>query len=491
MAEPLDPAVLGVASALKSLRTRIGLREERLRGTELVLDTLTGLESVRVLVNAGQSPERAVVDAVRAAAGTLEPTMSIVADASLGLRLFGDQVPDGDLYAEDLTQRRKALLRNWDRLHELRSVPPGKPPSPRALRLEVESEALTALAMALTDRSFRALTGADEPRVRELRLDDAPDSLAVPTLLQTFQDVGRALRGKLIRNDGEPTGWQQNLDGPGKEATAVSTAYGIRTMLLLEDRLAVDLIPVAESLKGMAHKTGGYASSGHKEPSAEATAAVLNALGRIAATENFDMHIARMEKGLTDFEKARPFILTTMLEASLLLKGGEGLVGVLVDSLLDARRPYGGRLVWSENSDRKLADPSVAHTARAVRALADARAIRPDSKLAEAVDQAVDWLLKRSDLHNTDETVERDPPVGTYHFTAAWVVKALVSAGVPTANPAVRNAVALVWDSYAGDKGDKDVALWSSHRGELPIWTTFDAIEALRLANLAVPAKPG
>jgi len=150
MAEPLNPAVLGVASALKSLRTRTGLREERLRGTEVLLDTLTGLDSVRVVVNAGQSPERAVVHAVCAAAGTLEPTMSIVADASLGLRLFADQVPDGDLYAEDLTQRRKALLRNWDRLHELRSVRPGKPPSPRALRLEVESEALTALAVALT-----------------------------------------------------------------------------------------------------------------------------------------------------------------------------------------------------------------------------------------------------------------------------------------------------------------------------------------------------
>src|ERR1700752_450201 len=105
MAEPLDPAVLGVASALKSLRTRTGLREERLRGTELSLDTLTGLDSVRVLVNAGQGPERAIVRAVRAAAGTLEPTLTIVADASVGLRLFADQVPDGDLYAEDLGQR--------------------------------------------------------------------------------------------------------------------------------------------------------------------------------------------------------------------------------------------------------------------------------------------------------------------------------------------------------------------------------------------------
>src|SRR5580692_10571040 len=135
MAEPLDPAALGVASALKSLRTRAGLREDRLHGTELALDTLTGLDSVRALINAGESPERAIVRAVRAAAGTLEPTMSIVADASLSLELSADLVPDTDLYAQDLGQRREALLRNWDRLHELRSAPPGKAPSPRALRL--------------------------------------------------------------------------------------------------------------------------------------------------------------------------------------------------------------------------------------------------------------------------------------------------------------------------------------------------------------------
>src|SRR5208282_3362496 len=150
MAEPTDPAAAGVASALKSLRTRTGLREERLQGTELELDTLTGLDSVRALINAGDSPERAIVRAIRVAAGTLEPTMSIVADASLGLELFKDLMPDTDLYAEDLGKRREALLQNWDRLHELRSVPPIKAPSPRALRLAVESEALAALAVALT-----------------------------------------------------------------------------------------------------------------------------------------------------------------------------------------------------------------------------------------------------------------------------------------------------------------------------------------------------
>jgi hypothetical protein len=588
MAEPLDPAALGVASALKSLRTRTGLREERLRGTEVVLDTLTGLESVRALVNAGQSPERAIVDAVRAAAGMLAPTMSIVADTSLGLRLFADQVPDGELYAEDLGQRRAALLRNWDRLHELRSVPAGKPPSPRALRLEVESEALAALAAVLTTGAGAvgpgaAPAGPGEPGAREaqpdagaispaelqvfgaeltntLRMRDRtieqaaarlgvppaevarwaagenlpsaaqarsldkyltargaiqnlatelrfrPDrpgprlvpvpvaSPSAPTLLQTFQNVARALRGCLARDDdGRPTGWPPDLRVLPGEATAASTAYGIKTMLLLEDGLAADLIPITESLSKMARPHGGFAGHEQSEPRPESTAAVLNALRRIAATDDFGVHMAQMERGLGDFEKYRPFILTTMLETSLLIEPGTSLVETLVDSLLAARRPYGDRLLWPEKAEPLLIDPapSVAHTARAVRVLASVPATRPSSQTQEALEQAVAWLIEQRDLHNAYEVTERPVTGGLElvhirHFTAAWVVKALISAGVPTAHPAVSNAVARIWDSYGGD----NAALWAWDNGDLPIWMTFDAIEALRLANLAVPARP-
>jgi len=586
MAEPLDPAALGVASALKSLRTRAGLREERLHGTELALDTLTGLDSVRALINAGEPPERAIVRAVRAAVGTLEPTMSIVADASLRLELFADLMPDTDLYARDLGQRRGALLRNWDRLHELRSAPPGKAPSPRALRLEVESEALTALAVALTrgvnageDADAAAKATAREPRsgvsaispaelqvfgaelTRTLRtrrrtIEQAAAKLAVPpaevaawaagqalpsesearsldkyltargaiqnlatelrsrpdhpsarfvavplpsssapTLLETFRNVAGALRGCLAADaDGSPAGWPRDLRELSGEATPASTAYGIKTMLLLEDGLAVDLVPVAESLRKMALPAGGYAGREQSGPRPEATAVVLNALRRIAATEDFGTHIAQMETGLGDFEKYRPFILTTMLETSLLLKPGSRLVETLVDSLLAGRRPYGDLLLWPEKAEPLLIDPapSVAHTARAVRVLAGVRAMRPSGQVQEALEQAAAWLIEQRDLHHAYEVIERPvkgglEPVHVRHFTAAWVVKALVSAGVPTTHPAVSHAVAQIWNGYGGDAA----ALWAWANGDLPIWMTFDAVEALRLASLAVPARTG
>ncbi|HET9970643.1 MAG TPA: hypothetical protein VFQ68_20580 [Streptosporangiaceae bacterium] len=592
MAEPLDPVALGVASVLKSLRTRAGLREERLLGTELALGTLAGLDSVRALVRSGESTERAIVRAVQAAAGTLEPTMSIVADVSLGLELSAELVRDADLYGQDLGQRREALLRNWDRMHELRSASPPKKPSPRTLRLEIESEALTALAIALTggagSRELAAVpaAGSREPAMSPARANQAgaasisradlrvfgveltrtlrmrhttveraaaelamppaavarwaagqelpsepearsldeyltargaiqnlvidlrsrPDrpgprlvsvprpSPAAPTLLQAFANIAAALRDCLVRDaDGTPVGWPRDLrDRPG-EATASSTAYGIKTMLLLEDGLAADLVPVAQSLQKMARPVGGYTGREQSEPRSETTAAALNALHRISATENVDVHVAQMERGLGDFEKSRPFILTTILETSLLLEPGSRLVEVLIDNLLAARRPYGDLLLWPEKAEPLLIapNPSVAHTARAVRVLAGVQAIRPSGQVQEALEQAAGWLAEPRDLHNAYEVTERPVKGGLElvhirHFTAAWVVKALVSAGVPATNPTVSHALAQIWNSYGGDTA----ILWAWDNGDLPIWMTFDAIEALRLASLAVPAHP-
>jgi len=585
MAEPLDPAALGVASALKSLRTRTGLREERLQGTELVLDTLRGLDTVQALISAGESTERAIVRAVRAAAGTLEPTMGIVADVSLGLELFADRIPDADLYGQDLGQRREALLRNWNRLHELRSALPGKVPSPRALRLDVESEALTALAFALTAGAGPGeLAGGTaertEPRARKHRSGPSPvsraelrvfaaeltrtlsmrqtsveqaaaelavpladverwaagqelpsepearslddyltargaiqnlvtdlrsrperpgprlvpvprPSPAAPTLFQTFTDVARALRACLVRDaDGRPLGWPRDLRELPGGATLASTAYGIKTMLLLEDGLAADLVPVAENLKKMAFSETRNASRKQYPLRPETTAVVLSALRRITVADAFREQVTAMENDLGDFEKSRPFILTTILETSLLLEPGSRLVDTLLDSLLAARRPYGELLLWPEKAEPLLIDPnpSVAHTARTVRVLASLQAIRPSSPVQEALEQATAWLLEQRDLHHAYEATERGlEMVHIRHFTAAWVVKALVSAGVPATHPTVSNALARIWNSYGGDTA----ALWAWGNGDLPIWMTYDAVEALRLASLAVPSRPG
>jgi hypothetical protein len=225
---------------------------------------------------------------------------------------------------------------------------------------------------------------------------------------------------------------------------------------------------------------------GQKQPR-QSTAAVLAALYRIALPKTSALTSPR-RRDLGDFEKSRPFILTTMLEPAA-ARARTSLVKVLVNSPLTRAR-YGDRMLWPEKSDPRLLppDPSVAHTARAVRVLAVVQAIQPDSRVEEALEQAVAWLIGPRDLHNAYEVIERpsadgDQPVHTYHFTAAWVVKALVSAGMPATHPAVTNALSWIWDSFGGEAA----ALWARDNGDLPIWMTFDAIEALRLASVAIP----
>ena len=104
----------------------------------------------------------------------------------------------------------------------------------------------------------------------------------------------------------------------------------------------------------------------------------------------------------------------------------------------------------------------VVPAARAVRVLArlqqscsDER-LQEDERLRDAVDQGKAWLLEQREFPISSDAVDR--LVGdqvqfdyTRHFTAAWVIKALVSAGIPATHSTVSNAVGQVWDSYAGD----------------------------------------
>jgi hypothetical protein len=549
MSEPLDPITAGVASALKSLRTRAGLREDRLAGAELPLDTLAGLESVRERVAAGEPVEQAIVRAVKAAARTLEPpTYSIVADVSLCLELSKEAMRDTGLYARDLGVRRAALLENWDQLHTLRSVAdPGRVPAPRALRLDIETAALAALAAALTEpdrqrgysdplgaaatpaagtlplpeRAIRDGSGETPALGAEQSLRPGAAGTAVgqvgqdtggppplprlvraqaPLLLEEFRRVSQALRDSLLVGGEGTGGWPHDLKKGSKPATPLATAFGLKTMLLLEGFLAPDLIPVAEQLRN-SDRSGGYAARVQKEPRPEVTAAVLGTLHRIDGTVKFDKQVAALKKNFGDFERTRPFVITTVLETSVQLNTDPRLTRSLVKDLLAARQSYGNLLLWPEKAekDRRAPVPSIAHTARAVRALAQFQIAMPAARLPDsldveaqqAVDQAAAWLAEQQDLGNATEIIDRQLDDGVEqvyvrHFTPAWVVKALVSAGLPASDPSVSSAVTRIWQQY-----NREAALWTWRNGDRPVWMTLDAVEALRLAALAATIPPG
>ena len=79
----------------------------------------------------------------------LPVTESLIVDAALSLRLNAEAGTGADLYAEDLSDRRLALIQEWDRLHAARGVAPPPAPTVRSLRLDQEDAALGLLASVL------------------------------------------------------------------------------------------------------------------------------------------------------------------------------------------------------------------------------------------------------------------------------------------------------------------------------------------------------
>ena len=139
----------GVKATLKSLRTRVGLQSDRIISTSLALDTLERLTSVRYRQSQGLDRATAIVEAVREAAGALPVTETLIVDAALSLQMNADAGTGADLYAADLSDRRLALLRDWEALHAARGVPAPPPPTARSLRLDREDAALGLLANVL------------------------------------------------------------------------------------------------------------------------------------------------------------------------------------------------------------------------------------------------------------------------------------------------------------------------------------------------------
>jgi ribokinase len=182
----------GVKATLKSLRTRVGLRSDRITSTSLALDTLERLTSVRYLQSQGLDRATAIVEAVREAATTLPVTESLIVDAALSLRLNTEVAVKGaDLYATDLSDRRLALLQQWDGLHAARGTNSPPPPSPRTLRLDREDAALGLLASVLVGEEV----GGTRPGVvRSHQVRPVDDERAVVVIGAAVFDISCHLR---------------------------------------------------------------------------------------------------------------------------------------------------------------------------------------------------------------------------------------------------------------------------------------------------------
>lgn len=325
------------------------------------------------------------------------------------------------------------------------------------------------------------------------------------TVLQLFAQVGDALVDHLRRDaDGTPLGWAHNLQQHGRFETPTSTAYGIKTLLLLGGP-HVDLRALERGIEDakLTGKDGrvGWASPSQFAPRPEATAVVVDALVRVGAMST-GAAMAVLEGVVDDVTRRRTYVLTTVLETALRIAPDSALAGELLDGLLAARRSFGGCQLWPETIGEGVAKLSASpvHTARAVVVLQDAVRRTDRADLRDALRHGEDWLAENDDDDGVSEVIGReiddDRPggaveeLGVRHFTSAWVVRALSGVERPDAGR-LRTALSLVWEWF-----DPESGLWAWGNGDLPVWMTHDSVAAvqaasLALAPLAVPAAGG
>jgi ribokinase len=205
-----NPAVEGLRSVFLKLRTRQGLTAERLRGTEVDTALLADLPAVQEHVrNAGVPVEEAIVAVVESAVARLDPTDRLIACAVLALDVLHDRVSDHQelrrLYAEDLGDRRTALVVHWTALHALLRVPAPPTPTVRTLRGSIENRVLGVLAGECADVSATTESPVPVPG------DDRSASVLV---------VGTATRDFIAQVNSLPT------PGTSVQATSLSAHPG-------------------------------------------------------------------------------------------------------------------------------------------------------------------------------------------------------------------------------------------------------------------------
>ncbi|WP_030683576.1 hypothetical protein [Streptomyces sp. NRRL B-1347] len=313
------------------------------------------------------------------------------------------------------------------------------------------------------------------------------------------------------------TGWAHALDEQTRPVlpTPTGTAYGLHVLLELgvqDGRLSTsDLV---DTLWRLRLPDGGWAArSQGSVPRPEVTALVLGALARAGAdparlADEAARCAARFTADLEPSGLARTHVVTTVLRGLLRAAPDAPAIARLRDSLVDHtitdparehRRCWGATLgLPAAHATR----PSPVHTALAVVALdRAARVLGEDANTRAAREDGIRWLLACptpdhdtcADLVNAQEEVRRPHPEVAWrqevlfvrHFTAAWMVRALLTPGaweVAAAEGREEAWRALVASAVTAVlRAERDgVWHWDGHDLGRPLWMTYQGLSALR-----------
>ncbi|MGA4838890.1 hypothetical protein [Streptomyces sp. G45] len=379
----------------------------------------------------------------------------------------------------------------------------------------------TGLAAWLSAALLRARSEAQAPPPAPAP-GAPPGGAAAPGPLPALGTAAHtALREELAVVDdphrGLLTGWPHALDEQTQPVrpTPTGTAYGLHIVLELgvrDGRLSTsDLV---DTLWRLRLPDGGWAArSQGSVPRPEVTALVLGALARAGAdparlADEAARCAARFTEDLEPSGLARTHVVTTVLRGLLraapdspaIARLRDGLVDhTITDPLREHRRCWGPSLRAPHPSASR---PSPVHTALAVVALdRAARVLGEDSNARAAREDGIRWLLSCpspghdtcADLLNAQEQVRRPHPEDSWrqevllvrHFTAAWVVRALLTPGaweIAATEGREEAWHALLGRAVEGVLRQQHDGIWNWEGHDLgrPLWMTYQGLSALR-----------
>lgn len=294
-------------------------------------------------------------------------------------------------------------------------------------------------------------------------------------------------------NDGAPGyGWRHDLDDDSRRISALSTAYGLKAVMLAGGcDWRVSLPRLRDMLRRLELPDGGW-SALTNSPLArpEVTAVVSSALHDAGEAEDYlaervEIIVDTLDRRVRGAEPARPYVLAvSLLELSQL--GLDDTIGRrFADNLIDLALRAGGAHAWPvEVRPRGLGGPtpSTAHTACAVTALAAWARRLNDLRLLEVAMSGRTWLEHHANLGLDDEWIRSERADGgeellpVRHFTSAWVLRALMDTGCEPTAPLALQALRDVGSYYAHDVG---LWRWPGGGGTFPVWMTWDALAGI------------
>lgn len=325
--------------------------------------------------------------------------------------------------------------------------------------------------------------------------DDLTPVLEAPVAIGgLLRDVTAALIGRMVNGrwpDGDGGyGWSQHLEDVERPASAMATAYGLRTVMLTRSGgWQVDVTRVRQHLRAMESPGGGWCPfSGASPARPEVTAVVVGALSDAGEADDYvrdrvGLLVEMLERRAAMQRYERPYVLAASLHVLSRLPVDHAVARTFVDDLVDMSTLEDGTRSWPVVVKASPPPPpSTAHTARAVCALAAWAARTGDASTRDAALAGRLWLERHTRFDLENEVIRSPRADGgedqmpVKHFTPAWVLRAVLAAGGDPDGRTVRRSLRATLSFYSPEVG---LWQWPSDGGILPVWMSYQSLSGL------------